>query len=43
MEEFFTYESVENIYFSDHDAVRKKTEKNTVEFSNISQNSIRSS
>ena len=32
MEEFFTSVTVENIYFSDHDAVRIVTEKNSVDF-----------
>ena len=31
MENFFTNESVENIYFSDHDAVRIVIEKNAVD------------
>ena len=31
MEKFFTNESVENIYFSDHDAVRIVIEKNAVD------------
>ena len=32
MEEFFTNVTVENIYFSDHDAVRIIIEKNSVDF-----------
>ena len=36
MEEFSTNVSVENIYFSDHDALRVVIEKNTVDFQLIS-------
>ena len=36
MEEFFTNVSVENIYFSDHDALRNLIEKNAVDFQMIS-------
>ena len=32
MEEFFIDATVENIYFSDHDAVRIVIEKNSVDF-----------
>ena len=32
MEEFFTNVTVENIYFSDHDAVRITIEKNYLDF-----------
>ena len=32
MEEFFTNATVENIYFSDHDAIRILIEKNAVGF-----------
>ena len=32
LEEFFTNVTVENIYFSDHDAVRIAIEKNYVDF-----------
>ena len=35
MEEFFTNATVENIYFSDHDAVRILIEKNAVGFYTI--------
>ena len=32
MENFFTNVAVENIYFSDHDAVRVAIEKNPIDF-----------
>ena len=35
MDEFFINATVENIYFSDRDAVIMKTEKNAVNFQNI--------
>ena len=35
MEEFFTNTTAENIYFSDHDAVRIVIEKNAVDFHSI--------
>ena len=35
MEEFFTNATVENIYFSDHDAIRILIEKNAVGFYTI--------
>ena len=35
MEEFFTNATVENIYFSEHDAVRILIEKNAVSFYTI--------
>ena len=40
MEEFFTNATVENIYFSDHDAVRILIEKNAVGFYTIPSNQI---
>ena len=36
IEEFFTNETVENIYFSDDEAVRTIIEKNPVDFRTIS-------
>ena len=36
IEEFFTNETVENIYFSDDEAVRTIIEKNAVDFRTIS-------
>ena len=35
MEEFFTNRTVENIYFSDHDAVRIMIVKNHVDFRTV--------
>ena len=35
MEEFFTNPSVENVYFSDHDALRIVIEKNSVDFHTV--------
>ena len=35
IEEFFTNGTIENIYFSDHDAVRIIIEKNAVNFRTI--------
>ena len=35
MEEFFTNATVENIYFSDHDAVRIMIVKNEVDFRTV--------
>ena len=32
MKEFFTNVTIENIYFSDHDAVKISIEKNCVDF-----------
>ena len=40
MEEFFTNATVQNIYFSDHDAVRILIEKNAVGFYTIPSNQI---
>ena len=35
MEEFSANATVENIYFSDHDAIRIVTEKNNVDFQTV--------
>ena len=35
MEKFFANAAVENIYFSDHDAIRAVIEKNKVDFQTI--------
>ena len=40
MEEFFTNTTVENIYFSDHAAVKIIIEKNAVDFGTIPQNPV---
>ena len=35
MEKFFTNATLENIYFSDHDAIRTAIEENAVDFYTI--------